>query len=160
MSGKRKRNNNEDIEYRKVTSKTTINESLALTASKPVQHSTLRLYYSHITSLTQYLQSRLSSSASTARLRRLSTFGNDLFDPLAHEGIPKSSRQEARYDSDKLLRSLLDRTLVCYEQRALLAENAALENDYVTFSQQSLITTRSSIEEGTASQTEVSAMSL
>ena len=158
MGGKRKRNQNEKPESRKTTSKG-INKSLRPAASSPVQHSTLRLYYSHITSLTHYLQSRLPSSASKARLRRLSTFGNSPVESLAHDGILNSTRQEARFDGDKLLRLLLNSTLVCCEQRPLFAEKAAFEDDYATFSQQSLSTTRSSIDEGTASQTEVSATS-
>ena len=158
MGGKRKRNQNEKPESRKITSKG-INKSLPSAASSPVQHSTLRLYYSHIISLTQYLQLRLPSSASKARLRRLSTFGNSLVESLAHEGILNSTRHEARYDGDKLLRSLLNSALVCCEQRPLLAEKTTFEHDYVTFSQQSLSTTRSSIDEGTASQNEVSAIS-
>ena len=158
MGSKRKRHHNEELESRKVSSKRT-NKSLSPAASRLVQHSTLRLYYSQITSLAQYLQSRLPSSASKARLRRLSTFGNGLVEPLAHEGTLKSKSQEARYDNDNLLRSLLNSTLVCYEQRPPLAKSAALEGDYIAFSQQSLSTTRSSIEEGTASQTEVSTMS-
>lgn len=158
MGGKRKRNYEEEFESRKVTSKTA-SKSFSPAVSRPVQHSTLGLYYSHTTSLTQYLQLRLPSSVSKARLRRLSAFGNGSVEPSADDGSPKSTRQDARYDSDKLLRSLLNSTLVCYEPRSPLAENAALEHDYVTFSQQSLSTTQSSIEEGTASQIEVSAMS-
>ncbi|KAL8795794.1 MAG: hypothetical protein Q9195_001846 [Heterodermia aff. obscurata] len=153
MGGKRKRNHNEESESRKVTSKG-MNRCSSPTAPKLAQHSTLRLYYPHTVSLTQYLQSRLPSSASKARLRRLSTLGNGLVEPLADDSILKSTRQEARYDTDEKLRSLLNSTLVCYEHKPT-AGNEYLERDYVTFSQQSISTTRSSIDEGTASQTEI-----
>ena len=158
MGAKRKRNQDEELEYWRVSPKG-MSKSLSPAASRPVQHSTLRLYYSHTTSLLQYLQLKLLSSASKARLRRLSAFGAGLTEPSARNGSPKRTRQDVIYDSDRLLRSLLNSTLVCYEPRSPLAENAALYNDYATFSQHSFSTTRSSIDEGTASQVEVSSIS-
>ena len=158
MGSKRKRNQDEELEYRRVGPKG-MSKSFSPAGSRRVQHSTLRLYYSHTTSLIQYLQLKLLSSASKARLRRLSAFSVGLVEPSAHNGSPKRTRQDANYDSEKLLRSLLNSTVVCYEPRSPLAENAALDSDYATFSQQSFSATRSSIDEGTASQVEVSAIS-
>ena len=156
MGSKRKRHHEEDSSPRKVL-KRGKNEHASYTTAGHAKHPTLRRYYSHVSSLQQYLQLRLQTSASKAKLRRLGALANYSTDASVLDGIRKPTQQDTQPNRDRLLGSLLSSTLVCHEQASAPTKHRALNDDYFTFSLQSRSTNESSIEDGTASQNEVSA---
>lgn len=131
------------------------NQHLPIPSPTEVQHPTLSLYYPHISSLQQYLLSRLQASAPKARIRRLSGARNSRAE-CTLSGTDEAKAQDGKHDGDKTLGSLLSSTFVCYDKVSNEAQGEAWTTDFAAFSQQSLSTNGSSIEEGTASQTEVS----
>lgn len=156
MGCKRKRHHDEESKSHKVSKKGKKEHTSSTTAAQ-AQHPTLRRYYSHVSSLQQYLQLRLETSASKARLRRLDALANHSTHASVLDGLRKTTEQDTQRNSDRLLGSLLSNTLVCHEQAPAPTKHRTLNDDYVAFSLQSLSTSESSINEGTASQNEVSA---
>ena len=158
MRGKRKRVQaacSESLRYQK-RQKTVSENSSGLVAPHTVQHPTLRLYYSHVYTLRDYLLSRLPTSTSKARSRRLATVGleaNKLAASQNHDGsenpiVPKESKQQ--------LATLLDKTLVCLNDNPSTLRLESAETDFIAFSQQSCLSPGSSFEKGTTPQSEVS----
>lgn len=154
MSRKRKRSQAEHLQTRGCPAKGPSGGG-SFQAPEPVGHPTLRLYYSQISSLRRYLQSRLQSSVAKAKIRRLTSMENNAYKPFVPNGV-RQTVQDAKNDSDSLLGSLLSNTIVCCQHASTFIEAAAVEEDFAAFSQESLSTKRSSIEGGTVSQTEVS----
>ena len=154
MGSKRKQRQREGSKPHKRPRRTGHEDSIPITL-KPVQHPTLSLYYPHISSLRQHLLSRLQASASKARIRRLCDVGNNQAEPIVGRKNKVNAKDE-NHDEDEILGSLLNRTLVCYETASNKVPEEAFEKDFAAFSQQLPLASGSSIDEGTASQTEVS----
>ena len=131
------------------------NGDLPSPTPEQVQHPTLSLYYTHIFSLRQYLLSKLQASAPKARIRRIRDARDSQAEPTCG-GTDEAKAKDGEHDGDEMLGYLLSTTFVCYETASDEARPDVLKTDFAVFSQQSLSTSASSIEEGTASQTEVS----
>jgi len=120
-----------------------------------VQHPTLRLYYTHVCTLRDYLLSRLPASTSKARVRRIKTAGLETSKSSVvrtEHGLEDSTMQTG---NEKLLAVLLDGTIVCLIDSPAEEQPESMEKDFVTFSQQSTLSPGSSFEEGTTPQSEV-----
>ena len=124
----------------------------------PIQHPTLRLYYSQIFTLRDYLLSRLPASASKARVRRLTVAGleTNVSTTQEEDGSNDSTPQTG---SEKGLAALLDQSFVCLNDSSAEKELESVEKEFVIFSQQSMLSPDSSFEKGTALQSEVSRLS-
>lgn len=135
--------------------------------SIPVEHPTLCLYYSQISTLRTHLLSCLPVS-SRSRRRKVASIGrhqrnavenagDEDDDPL--NGVKPPLRAECSNhlwpDSERCLAALLDKTLVCTAKDGPCIVNDSREKDFASFSQQANLTARSSFEEGTSSISEV-----
>lgn len=126
------------------------------TLSRPVQQPTLRCYYNHVSSLRQYLLSKLPSSTSKARIRRLCEVEKCRAEVIVPPHAQHKKKAELTLNGDHdTLRAFLDSTLVCYETTSSEIEDGTLATDFAAFSQQSLSSTGNSLEEGTVLQSEV-----
>lgn len=111
-----------------------------------IQHPTLSLYFPNILSLRAYLFSRLSSSASKARIRKV----------VGVRGVTAIHGSKQDIGDGGPLADLLDKTLVCFHGLIKPEHCETLERDFADFSQQSALTPGSSLTEGTTPQFEVS----
>ena len=124
--------------------------------SGPIQQPTLRCYYKHVSSLRDYLLSKLPSSASKARIRRLCEFAKCHAEAVVPSHAQDKKRTElTQYDDHDILCSLLNSTLVCHETTSSDIRDETLATDFAAFSQQSLSTGGSSLDEGAVLQSEV-----
>ena len=124
--------------------------------SRTLQQPTLRCYYKRVSSLRDYLLSKLTSSASKARIRRLCDFAQCQAEAVVPPHAQDKKRTElTQYDDHDILCSLLNSTLVCHEITSSDIRDETLATDFAAFSQQSLSTSGSSLDEGTVLQSEV-----
>lgn len=120
-----------------------------------VQHPTLRLYYTHVCTLRDYLVSRLPASTSKARVRRLKTAGLETSKSSVIRTQHGSEESTTHTDNEKALTVLLDGTIVCLINSPAEEQPEFMEKDFITFSQHSTLSPGSRFEEGTTPQSEV-----
>ena len=155
MNSKRKHQQNGYSKPRK-RSRKELTEDRPSNLSRTVQQPTLRCYYTHVSSLRDYLLSKLHVSASKARIRRRCEVGKCRAEAVVPpHGQGKKKHEFIQYDDHNILGYLLNSTLVCYEAVSSETQDETLAMDFAAFSQQSLSTTGSSLEEGTVLQSEV-----
>lgn len=141
----------------------------AFTYLQTVGHPTLRRYYAQISTLRDYLISRLPASAKSRR-RKIETARGSKPESLATETIargeggstaPGSSARSDELahrlgDSQTRLAALLDHTLVCTPQGCLSAFHDSREKDFIAFSQKADVSLGSTLDGGTTSISDVS----
>ena len=110
-------------------------------SSAPTRHHTLALFYSHISTLRQFLLGKLPKS-SKSRRRRLATAGLDL-------NLDDCNDQSVR------LAELLDGTLVCTNVSRAVATVEDRARDLETFSKQVSLTAGSNMSGGMSSQSDL-----
>lgn len=131
----------------------------------PIEHPTLCLYYSQISTLRTYLLSSLPVS-SRSRRRKIASIGRHQRnvvensgddDPLKGAEPPCRAACPNRLwpNNERGLATLLDKTLVCTVEDEPRVVDGSREKDFASFSQQANLTTRGSFEEGTSPISEV-----
>lgn len=133
--------------------------------SIPIEHPTLCLYYSRISTLRNFLLASLPPS-SRSRRRKISSVGCHQPNAVENAGVDDTlsraelSRHSASSDqpwpdSEKCLATLLDKTLVCTTEDEPPTVQDSRESDFTSFSQQANLTARSSFEKGISPISEV-----
>ena len=159
MGDKRKRKQDSNLKSRK-SARIEIREGQLCSKVRPAHNPTLNLYYPYVSSLQDYLHSRLQIVGSKARLRRLHIVANRAAQTDACDDTANGAQRYIEICSDQSLGSLLRETLVCHGEESSPLVDLAISHDFAAYSQQSPSIKESSIEEGTVSQTEVRYMQL
>ncbi|KAL9099832.1 MAG: hypothetical protein Q9163_004720 [Psora crenata] len=130
--------------------------------SAPVQHPTLGLYYSDISTLRAYLHSRLPKTSRSRRRRFASAGSNartvqlpDELDIAAQDITKSSSTPCSPTDNGNSLGKVLDWTLVCRNPVPATRPIQPPLRDYKVFSQHKGSTADSSLGQGTSSQSDL-----
>lgn len=118
----------------------------------PIEHPTLCLYYSRISTLRTYLLGSLPLSARSRR-RKIASIGRHQQNAVENAGDDGPLRGP---ESERCLATLLDKTLVCTTEDEPRVVDESREKDLASFSQQSNVTARSSFEKETSPIAEVS----
>ena len=131
-------------------------------ASTSVHQPTLRLFYSHVLTLREYLLARLPKSSKTRRRRlasvgrNASVFQNSEDTDVAPEGTAENLlKQDSPAERDMSLATVLNRTLICTRDVPARRCDEARAKDFECFSQQISLNAASSLGQRTSSQSEL-----